>query len=301
MRRLSTSIFILFLSLTSAGALAHQPNLLESPIDTVDTPAPTTIDPNETPARKEKLAPRMGHNVSATTYMLEKWQCTVGAQVAGCGLTENWTIGTVPWLYFNYNMASIVNRYRLITYPEGGNWTIQVAYFKTYPQARSEKYITYPYEMEAYWLQFIRMVPMAKHFRLYFNVATNYYANDKRPFSLRRPIEGRNQGQLNLTVLSEVALVQRWYMMAEIGGLDVAQRIPHFHAGASFGRSGYSYEWHLGFSFTSTPLSLFNPRSRRDYQQELRDTETGFNRHLDREKTKRDYAIHPEFALQFFF
>lgn len=299
MRRFASSTFILLLCVLAQLTAAQDPSMPVNPSS--QTNNEVSLDDKATAPKKERLAPHLGHNVSATSYVLGQWSCTIGAQVAGCGLTDRWTLATVPWLYVNYNMISIVNRYRLVNLPEGGNWTIQAAYFKTFPQARSDKYITYPYEMEAYWLQFIRMVPMARHFRMYYNIATNYYANDKRPFSLRRPIEGRSPFQINLTVLNEVALINRWYLMGELGGLDVFQRWPHVHAGVSFGRSGYTYEWHLGFSLTSTPLSLFNPRSRRDYQQELRDTANGFERHLDRDKTKRDYAIHPEFALQYFF
>ena len=251
---------------------------------------------------QEKLVPRMGHNLSATTYTLAPWQCTLGVQVIGCGLTERWMVGTIPWLYANYNMWSVVNRYRLVTYPEGGAWSLQFAYFKTFPQARNDKYITYPYDMEAIWLQLIRSVPMAKHYRMYLNIHLNTYLNDHRPFSMHRPIPKANDGQVNITTLHEVALVNRFYLMAELGLVDIAQPDwPHIHTGLSAGRSGYTYEWHLGFSLTSTPLSLFNPRSRRDYQQELRDTEDGFNQRLNRDKTKRDYAIHPEFALQYFF
>lgn len=249
-----------------------------------------------------KPAPRMGHNVSSTSYLMDKWQCTAGIQVAGCGLAKNWTVATVPWLYFNYNMWSVVNRVRLKNYEGGGNWTVQFSYFKTFPQSRNSKYITYPYTMEAYWLQWIRAIPIAKHYRIYANFHTNYYADDKRPFSVRRPIPNRNQGQVNLTTLHEVALYKRFFIMAELGLMEIAQpNPPYAHVGLSFGRSGISYEWHLGFTLTSTPLGLFNPRSRRDYQQELRDTERGFNQHLDREKTKRDYAIHPEFSLQYYF
>ncbi len=277
------------LSITSAFAQlsGESPELEES-----------TLRPEKT---KRKLAPHLGHNVSATTYVLSQGDCTIGIQVAACGLTNRWTLATVPWLYVNYNTWSVLSRFRLVTYPEGGNWTMQLGYFKSFPEARSDKYVTYPYDFEAYWLQFIRAYPMARHYRIYFNVATNYYANDRRPFSLRRPIERRNQSQINLTTLHEVALIKRWYIMGEIGLLDVAQPIQHVHVGASFGRSGFYYEWHLGFSLTATPLALFNPRSRRDYQQELRDTEHGFETHLDREKTKRDYAIHPEFTVQLFF
>lgn len=260
--------------------------------------APTS---NEEHQPKEKLAPRMGHNLSATSYLLGKYQCTLGIQVAGCGLTEKWTLATVPWLYFNYNTWSVVNRFRIKTYEGGGSWSAQLGYFKTFPQARNNKYVTYPYEMEAYWLQIIRAVPMARHYRMYLNFHTNYYANDKRPFSMRRPIPDRNSGQIAITSLHEIALYKRWFVMGELGFLEVLQPSPYVHAGFSFGRSGYSYEWHLGYTLTSTPLGLFNPRSRRDYQQELRDTKDGFNQDLDREKTKRDYAIHPEFALQLFF
>jgi len=257
--------------------------------------------PAEQPSEK-RLAPRMGHNLHSTSYVLAKNQCTLGIQVIGCGVHDRWTLATVPWLYLNYNMWSVVNRVRLKTYEGGGSWTAQFSYFKTFPQARNNKYITYPYEMEAYWLEVIRAVPMARHYRMYLNAHTNYYANDKRPFSLRRPMPDRHQGQLAIGSLHEIALIKRWFIMGELGLLEILQPTPPYvHAGVSFGKSGYSYEWHLGFTITSTALGLFNPRSRRDYQQELRDTERGFDQHLDREKTKRDYAIHPEFALQFFF
>ncbi len=254
------------------------------------------------PVNKNRLAPRMGHNVSSTGYLMQSGHCTAGFQVAGCGLSDRWTLATVPWLYFNYNMWSLVNRVRLKTYPDGGAWTVQFGYFKTFPQSRNDKYITYPYEMEAYWLQWIRSIPVAKHYRMYANIHTNYYANDKRPFSVRRPIANRNDGQVNLTSLHEIALYKRFFFLGELGLVELLQPAPPYvHSGFSFGRSGFSYEWHLGFTLTSTPLGLFNPRSRRDYQQELRDTERGFDQRLDREKTKRDYAIHPEFSLQYFF
>ena len=282
------SALILTLMLSGPPASA-QMNSADEVNSTLDSPP------------KEKLAPRMGHNLSATSYLLGQYQCTLGIQVAGCGLTDKWTVATVPWLYFNYNTWSVVNRVRLKNYAGGGNWTAQLGYFKSFPQARNSKYITYPYQMEAYWLQFIRAIPMARHYRLYFNIHTNYYADDKRPFSMRRPIPDRNDAQVALTTLHEIALFKRWFVMGELGVLEVLQRSPYVHAGFSFGRSGYTYEWHVGYTLTSTPLGLFNPRSRRDYQQELRDTREGFDQNLDREKTKRDYAIHPEFALQYFF
>ncbi|MGE4130315.1 MAG: hypothetical protein AB7F86_01685 [Bdellovibrionales bacterium] len=290
---------LLVLAVFSLSALGELN--LSSGIQPEDSPASTNPDPqNEAPPGRQ-LAPHLGHNVSGTSYLLPKWDCTIGIQVTGCGLSSKWMLATVPWLYMNYNMYSIVNRIRLYTFQDGSSWTAQVSYFKTFPEDFDSKYITFPYDMEAYWLQMIRSYFLARHYRMYLNVATNYYANDHRPFSLRRPIPGRNQGQLNITTLHEVALVNRFYTMFELGAVDLAQPSPYVHIGFSFGRSGFYYEWHLGMSITSTPLALFNPRSRRDYQQELRDTSEGFNQHLDREKTKRDYAIHPEFALQAFF
>ena len=264
----------------------------------------STIPSNQPPTTtngRVKMAPRFGHNLAATTYLLEPWQCTLGLQAIGCGITKRWTLATVPWLYQNYNMYSVVNRIRLANSSSGGAWNLQFSYFKTFPKSQNPRYITYPYQMEAYWLQIIRSFPIAKHYRVYVNVHTNYYVDDKRPFSMRRPIIERNDGQLNISTLHEIALFRRWYLMAELGTLDLAQPSPYVHSGFSFGRSGETYEWHLGFSLTATPLALFNPRSRRDYQQELRDTESGFDQHLDRERAKRDYAIHPEFALQFYF
>lgn len=246
-------------------------------------------------------ATRFGHNLTATSYVLERHRCTVGVQVTGCGITDRLTIGLSTWMTLDYKIGNLGVRYRLSEDEEGNAWALQTSYFKTYQKVPDREFLKRPYEMEAWWFMIIRTLNLAPHYKLHLNLHANYYVDDEMPFSLRRPVPDRNNGQINFTSLHELELIHRWFIQTELGFLDITQKQKYAHAGASIGRSGKYYHWHLGYSMSATIKSLSSPTKRTDYQQELRETNSGYHQHMSREKARRDYGLHPEFALQVFF
>jgi hypothetical protein len=249
----------------------------------------------------DERAMRFGHNLTATSDVLHRHQCTLGLQVTGCGLTDQMTVGLSTWMTLDYKIGNVGIRYRLSEDESGNVWAVQASYFKTYLDVPEREFAKRPYEMEAWWLMVIHTLKLAPHYRLHLNFHTNYYVDDEMPFSLRRPIPNRNNGQINLSSLHELELIQRWFIQAELGFLDLAQDQKYAHAGTSIGRSGTSYHWHLGYSMSTTLKALSSPTKRGDYQQELRETTAGYHQSMNRVKARRDYGLHPEFSLQLFF
>ena len=245
-------------------------------------------------------APVLTHNLSSTGHLLERHQCVAGFQALACGFSERWSVGVSPWLLADYDMLALSSRTRLKKYPDGGSLTLQLIYFKTY-HASNFTYAT-PYQMEALWMMWVRALPLAPNYTLHLNLHTNYYLDDSMPFSLRRPIPNRNQGQLNLSMLHEIKIINHWQFLFEAGFLDLAQPYdaPYLHMGASMGRATKNWEWHVGYSVTGA-LGAFRSAERRDYQQTLRYGDEGYNQDLSDYSAARDFAIHPEFSLGYFF
>ncbi|MBX3020795.1 MAG: hypothetical protein KF799_03900 [Bdellovibrionales bacterium] len=244
-------------------------------------------------------APRLTHNLSAAANFLEQGQCTIGLQLAACGLTPRLSIGSSVWLWESYGMANGSFRYKISENEFGDRWGFQAAYFKTYNKRRDGS--LRHYDMEAMWLVLLRSYKLAPYYTLHLNFQTNWYFNDKMPFSLRRPIPGRSRAQVNFSTLHEVDLVNGWFILGEIGLLDFVQPLLYVHSGASIGRATKHWSWHAGVSVTGTPKALFSPTRRIDYQQILRTTAEGFDQPLSYTSASYDYGLHPEFSLQFYF
>jgi hypothetical protein len=272
--------------------------------DTVTAPAEAAPPPRD-------HVPRMSHNVSATTNMMDRHECTVGIQILGCGVTEKWSLGTSPWLYINYNMANVLSRFTLKEYENKDRWSLQVSYFKTYKKhttvgtnadGSQYTYNTGPFQMEALWLMWLRSFHLSPHYTVHMNFHDNYYWDDTYPFSIRRPIPGRSHFQFNLTSLHEIDLVNGWFVLGEIGFLDFTQPVLYIHSGSSIGYSGKSWSFHIGFTVDGSINSLFfGGDDRRDYQQHLRSDPLGYGRGISYTQATWDYAMHPEFELQYFF
>jgi hypothetical protein len=248
-----------------------------------------------------------GHNVSQTDYLPEN-TCSIGSQIALCSNGE-WGVGTVPFLLTTYNMNSVVVRKRF-QQNEKTTHSIQAAYFKTIEQEK-ETYedewgqfeFTPGYDQEAYWLTYIYSHQYSPTYRMHLNVSGQNYTYDRQPFSLRRPTVSRNPFQLNITSLHEGMLTKRFGIMGEFGALHLTDKYPRIHTGASlfYKRGGFYAQ--VGFSMTSTYISLFEGRraGRIDYQAELQSYEEGFNQPMDEEKIRNDFSIHPEFVIQYQF
>lgn len=261
---------------------------------------------------------QVGQNLSITTETLRQGHCSIGLQLVGCGLTDRLTFGTSPWMWDDYQMANIGFR-QAFDVAADERWAVQAIYFKTtaperaqaapdiipldsFEQPASQTPVSGTYEMEAYWLIVARTKIMSPSYRLHLNGHLNYYVDETMPFSLRRPSLTKSPWQVNLTMLHELKLVDTWSLWGELGVLDLLRDPMRVHTGASLAKSWGSLSGHIGFTLTSTPEALFSPLSRVDYQQILRFSSwKGYDRELDPERVRMDYALHPEFSLQYTF
>ena len=252
-----------------------------------------------------------GHNLSATSYLLEKNECTIGAQVIGCGVADNFALMTSPWLFTSYNMANFFARYRLEKKAKSET-TVELAYFKTYGSDLGSgasydelgKYHEYygekDYQMEAFWLRWIRGERINSHFASHLNVNLQYYIDDRRPFSLRRPSARHHREQLDVSDLLEAHLVSSAYLVGEVGAMDVISNLPHLIVGSSLQWRAVNWMAHLGFSINGSSSSLF-VGDRFDGQRKLHDSVRSYDENLSDDYEKKDYGIHPEFSLQYYF
>lgn len=97
-----------------------------------------------------------GHDLSATSHVLQSGVCTAGIQSLACGLTTNISVGTSPWLWSDYNAANFLLRYRF--FREGAlTRTMQLGYAETFRSKSTVKYgdradiVRYNYDMKVFW------------------------------------------------------------------------------------------------------------------------------------------------------
>lgn len=245
-----------------------------------------------------------GQNLSMTSDVLRQGSCAIGIDILACGATRRLTLATSGWLYKDYNMYSLVGRYLLDQDTKRNRWAIQVNYFKTFNNPKisgSEFSHVGNYQMESIWLILVRTLTFARHYRMHINLHANYYKDEKVPFSLRRPYMNKTPYQFNLTTLHEIDLVDGWFVLFEMGLLDFARDPLHIHGGSSIGKVWRKFSFHIGASLTSSINALDKPADRIDYQQRLRRTPDGYNQQLDSTSVRNDYAIHPEFSMQYIF
>jgi hypothetical protein len=247
--------------------------------------------------RESQVVP-FGHNLSSTSYLLKDGHCTLGLQVGGCGIGDEFTVGTSPWLFRDYNMLNLFLRFRVGKASLAQQDALQISYFKTYREPNAPYY---EYDMEAAWLAYVRTFFLTESYTAHFNLQGMYYWNDKRPFSMRRPWMEKSLLQINLSVLNELHLIYGWFVNAEFGIIGVVQREPHFHLGMTIEYRFTRWLLHVGFSQTGTTHSYGSPLTRHDYQQTLNSTSNGFHQDYDPSQVVYDYSIHPEFALQYYF
>jgi len=257
-------------------------------------------------------ATAFGHNFSSTSYTLDQGECTFGLQVIGCGVSEDLSLGTSPWLYSDYNMLSLFAR---------AGWrhnaqrrqALQLSYFKTFQQkgfVQNGYYdannmwhdyaITNDYIMHAVFLQWIDSWTLSPYAVNHFNVSVQHYIDDRRPFSLRRPSMRPHKTQLNLTTLLETHVVGPLFLMSELGVLNVGATQFHLMAGTSAQLRGNRWMAHLGFSINGT-LNGFRSTDRFDAQKAILTTGSDYSRDWPASYNEKDFALHPEFSLQVYF
>lgn len=286
-------ILLLFSGFAVCGVDARD---LTTTSTTVDSPSKTSR-PNE--------ATSFGHNLTASAHLLPDKVCSIGLQAIACGILPTFTLGTSPWLYSDYNMASLIGRWQVGRQGSSRN-NLQFAYFNTFNSGRqydgydsSGNYYHFPYyQMEAAWLTWIHYERVNSHFDFTTNVGAQYYWNLTRPFSLRRPDRQLNPWQLTFSTLSEAQLVGPIYLSAEVGFIYPLEANPYLHTGATLQLRSEHVLVGLGYSLTSTFRALASPIGRRDCQQAIMGYGQTYQDRKDPDCYDADYAIHPEFTAQ---
>lgn len=221
-----------------------------------------------------------GHNLSPTTYTLKKGVMSFGNFVAGLGVTDNWTIGTSPWMYTSYNMYSFVSRYGKAL-DDDHRLGVQAAYFKT------DHIHNDLYQMEAASVWATLSQRVNNYYTIDFVANYMYFFDETLPFSLRREPHNNQPWQFSFTTLQEVRLPEGFGLSAEIGVLGVNYAYPQAFVGASM---NWRNEWllvQLGYSQNST-VTGFNRLYTSNQAMMSRDAND-------------DQAVHPEVHLQAFF
>lgn len=273
-----------------------------------------------TSADPESKVVYAGQNVTQTAFVYPKSRCTFGTQLAGCGLTDQLTLVTSPWLLVQYNMANANLRYQLSS-DSILSRAVQIGYFDTYANGKSLPSETNPsdpnydpdycrwlttdecyigYEMQAAWIYFAQSEKISTAYNFHWNLSAAYYWNDKKPFSLRRPQNGDSRLQLNLMTLHEFHMTGPWYLQAELGLLGFTRKYPPFHSGAALSYRAKRFLGQFGFSATGAMDAWF-ARDRRDFHAEALYYPEGLHRRYSDAELRADFSIHPEIVLQYFF
>ena len=236
-----------------------------------------------------------GHNLSPSTKKLEQYQATVGFYAMAMGLTDNIMIGTSPWIYSNYNMHNLVGQYNY-TFSSKDELAFRGTYFKTYDVENKLN----EYKMEAISLHTIWGRKLEKKKKLNFVLGYMYFYDETLPFSLRREPMNDNPYQFSTSVLFESQLDKSWGINLELGVLGVNYVYPQLITGASV---TYQYKMifmQIGMSATGTPNSYFNT-NRIDNNGMYLDNYYSRSQYTNKENARRDFSVHPEIQLQYFF
>lgn len=268
----------------------------------------------------EKSSRFFGSNISSTTSTLEKGDATLGFQIASYGISENFMFGTSPWMAIDYKLFHLATRYRF-SETDDSSTAITAQYFKsTQAGCRSplekyesydpstEKFVEYSnckygyaYEQENLWTIWTYEMLISGETSLYLNQHLNYYWDQTRPFSLRRPSNDKTPWQLNSAVMIQHFIQPEIFIAAEFGLLDWEKNPVHIHSSFMVGALKNSFSFHAGFSVTSTPEG-FGSSNKFDYQQYLRRTSgRGYNDQLDESRIRNDFSVHPEITAQLYF
>lgn len=231
----------------------------------------------------------IGHNLDFSSETSKAGHCTVGFQFAGCGVSNQFTLGFSPWMLTDYNSYNLFARYSFDK-TEDHQRGFQFAYLKSYAVSPSR------YQMELVWLSYIHTVYFHSEIKSHFNVSGMYFFDDTNPFSMRRPQFYYDPFQLNFGVLNEFHLYGPWYVNVEFAIVDAIKKYFHLHMGASLEFRGSFWLAHIGLSHTTTMDALVNVLDRYDYGLTYFPT----NR-IPEGAVRYDYSIHPEISFQIYF
>jgi hypothetical protein len=246
----------------------------------------TKLAAKPTPTQSSfKYKKTFGHNMSPNSYTLNKGGCTVGPYAAACGITDDLTLGSSTWLYWNYNMYSAFFR---AGYNLNSEWraSIQSAYLKTFDVG---KYLGYVMESSRSHLTLSHK--RSSIITVHYNVTYEYFFDETLPHSMRREPLKNDPYQLSATALLEYEASKDYLLHYETGIHGVNYHYPQLLVGFSGGRKFKNSFLQIGVSMTGTPKAYFT--SNRFDSSRVNSRTRNF--------MKYDFSVHPEFQWQYVF
>ena len=243
-----------------------------------------------------KIKKTFGHNMTPNTYTLSQGDCVAGFYISSCGLTNNFMVGTSPWLYLNYNSQTLAARYafNLNSHQRLG---LQSTYISSYELPNVEN---------AYFMESIRSHLTLTTFETslittHISLTYEFFFEETRAHSYRRNPFNDQPYQFSLTHLTEFNISDRYSIQGEWGMHGLNYVYPQIYTGFSFIFKTKNSAFQLGASMNGAPRSYFSSEkidTQFDYLDNRGTTKSGID---GKYLAQRDFAIHPEIQWQYFF
>lgn len=266
----------------------------------------TTFEKPTTSLQPEEVW--FGHNVSQTTFVLPRGNCSAGLQVVACGVTDQISVATSPFIWANYILPNAYLRLN----PGGPNGSYSFQLAQIGDGVHRHSYGSYDMSTTYGWAT--RRWFHSSQASLYTSLIGAYYWSDEIPFSLRRPQPEVSPWQFSITNLASVRLLGPVFLNGEFGILGMNEYYPHLHFGASVAYRSGNLSAHLGISVTSTWSAIWS-ENKNDYWMKNRRQQASNRFSSDVYGTDflespsrtlgadlaNDLGTHPEFSLQLYF
>jgi hypothetical protein len=240
-----------------------------------------------------------GHNMSPTANTLPQGATSAGIYIIGYGLSDDIMLATSPWFHIFYNMNNFILKAKLHQSKET-TIGLQVAYFKSKNQAvyhedENQNSVYDYYQMEATISNLIYTKKISREYVFSANLGFHHYEDETVPFSVRRESFKDNPYQFNLSTFHELKLGDKVSFGFEVGFLGMNYLYPQILTGLSLNTKVNAWQMQLGFSATGTPKAYLS--------SEKVDSNRANNGYIsdNKEDGKRDFSIHPEIQLQYYF
>ena len=240
-----------------------------------------------------------GHNLTTNARTLKKGQTSLGSLFLAHGLTNNWSIGTSPFVMQNFEMFNLMTRYGL-NISKTDRLGFDLAYFKTYGGEIENVPLCYTNtvtqksdcsrsyrRLRGFFMEAVNLkVTYSKKIRPFYRFNTTasyfYYLDERMPFSFRMDPANDDPFTINLTTLHEFKLLSETFLNYEVGVWGFNYHYTYFHTGLSL---NFQHEnWLFGFGASTT----FSP----SFPSENAKAFAGYNSQA---------SFHPELELQLFF
>lgn len=228
----------------------------------------------------------LGHLLTPTSELPKKDVFTVGTHVVGYSLNDKLLIGTSSFLFVFYNSPNLYLKYG-DSFNEKHKWAIQFNYLKS-----TDAYVlgSKEYAMEASMLWGIWSYTVTDFYSLHTSLNYMHFFNEGNPHSLRREPFNNQPYQFSLTTLHDIKVSKNYGFASEFGILGLNYKIPNIHGGFSFRYMDSNILIQMGLSYdVHFSINAFDP-----------DEYKANNPTLGVSNSK-EFIIHPEVALQYFF